>query len=164
MAGGPGELKYPAAQVEAHDLLRPPGEAEEGADLLGSVADHGGARAAGELRVAVAVIVVAVRVRDDQFVAVARVLGEPCADQLVNGVPQRDLGRVRARAGVEQDGTLVAEQQEDERRLETNRLAHPQDEGVPVAAVHLDRGVGALAARRCAVDPSGLLRPVDRRA
>jgi hypothetical protein len=61
------------------------------------------------------------------------VLGEPGADQVVDGAAQRDLGRVGAGAGVEQDGALVAEQQEDERRLEADRLADPQDESVPIA-------------------------------
>jgi hypothetical protein len=76
MSGGCGDLENPAAEVEVDGLSRPFAEAVEGADVLGRVADDGGARPVGELRVAVSVIVVAVRMRDNQFVVLARVLGE----------------------------------------------------------------------------------------
>ena len=122
MAGDPGYLEHPAAEVQGHDLLRPAADAEELSDVPGGGADHGGVRAPGE------------------------------------------LGRIGAGRGIEQNRALVAEQQEDERCLEGERLADSQDERVLVAAVDLNRRVGAPLARGRAVNPGGLGGPGHRRA
>ena len=81
MPGNSDQLEHPAAEIEADDLPRPLAETVKVADVLGRVADDGGVRSARERRAAVAVIVVAVGVRDHELVAVARVLGEPCVDE-----------------------------------------------------------------------------------
>jgi len=139
------------------------GELEHCMALLDRMADDGGPRPVCELRIAVSVIAVAVRMCDNQFVVLARVLGEPGIDQDVDRAAQRDRVWVGAGTRVEQDRALVAEQQEDERCLEADRLAYSQDEGVPIALVHLDCRVSALLAGGSAVDPRGLVCTVDRR-
>ena len=63
-----------------------------------------------ELDVAGDVVAVAVRVRDDELVALPRMLGQPVGQDAVHGVTQREELRIGGRARVEQQGPVVAEE------------------------------------------------------
>ena len=122
--------------------LGPVGETEEGSDSLGLPGHHRRRRTAGELHVPGHMVAVPVGVGDDEFVAGPGILRQPRVDQTVHGLPQRKSVRVLGRAGVQQERPVVAEKQEDERRLGMDRLALPEDDGVLVVGMHLDRRIG----------------------
>ena len=116
-----------AAEVELDDLVRPGREPEELLHGRQLAVDDGGRRSVGELRVSFHMVEMAVGVSDDQFVALARMLGKPCVDDFVHGLAQGVLVvGLLARPGVEEHRPLAAEQQVQERRLGGEGLALPQ--------------------------------------
>ena len=153
MTGAASHLQHSAAEVKRDDLLGPAGEAEERLHRVELARDHGGVGPVRELTVTGHVIAMPVGVGDDQLVALARMLAEPVGDQPVDSLSQRELGSVGCRASVEQQGSVIAEEQVQERRLVVDRLALAQDDRVLVVVVHLDLGITGGALRRGAVDP-----------
>ena len=141
------------AEVEADDLVRPGGEAEELLHRLQLTIDDRGRRSIGELGVSLHMVEMAVGVSDDQVVALARMLGEPCLDDSVHGLAQRVPNGLLARPGIEEHRPLAAEQQVQERRLGREGLALPQHIGVRVVPVHLERP-GRYRARGAALRES----------
>jgi hypothetical protein len=147
VAGRASDLQLAPAEVEGHDLGRPPGKAEVALDSVELTVDHGGVRAVGEPGVARHVIAVPVRVRDDERVPRR---GAAAVEQGVHRLPQP---AVRHRPGIQHQRPLAAAEQVDERCLVVQVLALPQDERVVIDAQHLHLGVGGPAGGR-PVNPS----------
>jgi hypothetical protein len=81
---------------------------------------------------------------DDQLVAGVRMGGQPVGDELIDRVAERSV--VRDRTGVEQEGAVVTEEEEDEGRLERRVLALPQDDRVVAIAVDLPGRIRGMPA------------------
>lgn len=145
-----------AGQMEASK----PKKVHDGIEVPG---DHCGVGAVGELGVARDVIAVSMRVRDDEFVVAARVPRQPRGDQVVHGAAQGELLRILRGPGVEQQSPLVAEQQKKEWCFVVGGLALPQDHGVLVVMVDLNRGNRAVGAAARAVLPDDVERAGGRR-
>ena len=101
-------------------------------------------------------IAMRVGVEDKEAVAVAGMGGKPGLHKAVDNAAQREEVRGCGRAGIDQDGPGVAEQQEHERRLVVDRHVLAQDERVPVVGVDLDVRVRVVLRRLRAVDPGHL--------
>ena len=106
----------------------------------------------------------AMRVSDEQLVALARVLGEPRLDDFVHRLAQGVALGLLARSGVEEHCPFTPEQQVQERRLGGEGLALPEHICVPVVPVHVDGRVGVLCAAGRSVNPADIEIAVDRRA
>ena len=160
--GGQAFQYPPAAEVDPGDGLGVPVEAEvrPGGGQFG--ADQGGGGPVGELPVARDVVAVRVGVQHQQPVVVPGVAGEPVRHQVVYGRTQREVLGLRRRPGVDQDGPLGPEEQEQERRLVVDRLVLPEDDGVLVVRVGLDVRVRVVLRGRRAVDPRHAQRTGDR--
>ncbi len=143
MPGDAGDIQHPAAEVERDHLARPVGELVELPHRLDRGRDDCRQRPAVELPVPRHVVTVPVRVRDDQLVVRTRIRGQPVGDQPVDRRPEREHGAILRGPGVEQDRPLVTKDQIDERGLVAGRLGLPEQVGMRVIDVDLDRRLAA---------------------
>ena len=120
-----------AAQIVAHDLVRPVADAEEVADGLAARADHRGVGQARQLRVACDVIAVAVRVRHQELDGGLAMRREPIVDELRHRRRQRDppVGPGRA---------------------QDRHVLQVRDPGAPAMAVQVENIEGMVAQMKAA--------------
>ncbi|GAB3879933.1 hypothetical protein GCM10027612_06490 [Microbispora bryophytorum subsp. camponoti] len=92
MPGARQHVENAAAQVDAPGNVEVVAEPEELAHVLHGGIDDDRVRAAAELAVPRDVVAVAVRVGDEEPVAVAGVIGQPTVHDLVHRPAQREVG------------------------------------------------------------------------
>src|SRR6185503_10537100 len=137
VAGAAGDVQRASTEVELDGLSRPVRDGEVGPDRVEVGGDDGGGWATVELVVAGDVVGVRVGVRHDQLVRAARVVGQPAVEQCVHSGAQGELVVISGRAGIQQQRSVIAAKQVQERCFVVNGLVLPKNEGVCVVGMHL---------------------------
>jgi hypothetical protein len=118
-------VHHPPAEVQLAGAARPIVETVELTDVRELVTNDRRVRPVEELTVRGTVVPVTMGVGDDQLVVGPPGFAHPSCDVLIDDRAQREVLRLWRGSGVDQQGTVPAEDQEHERRLEVRRHVLP---------------------------------------